>query len=197
MEREIERMAPRENVADLRVHETVKGRAADDHSSADAGADREIREVIDALGNTPPAFGECGGVDVGIETDGASVLPRKAPRNIGTLPSGLRSLADETMTRRAGIEFDRAETRDADGGKRTEGAPVTQEGVHARERRRRVGGGKALLSEDFAAIVADGAHELGAAGFDRTEKTTLRHDRSIAHSACAFRFERSGQAGRW
>jgi hypothetical protein len=46
---------------------------------------------------------------------------------------------------------------------------IAQEGMRRAERRGGIRGGKALLREDIAALIANGANEFGAAGFDGAE----------------------------
>src|SRR5882724_2587900 len=168
----VERMASRVDMTDLRMHEAVNRCAVHQHAAADSGADGEIHESFDVSRRTPSVFGQSSRIDVGIETDGAGEFARQGARNIGAGPSRLRSSADETVTGGGLIEFHGTERGDADRCERAERlSPLPQEGLRGRERRGRVSGGKAFLREDFAAVVADGANELGAAGFDTTKKT--------------------------
>jgi len=66
--------------------------------------------------------------------------------------------------------------------------PLSQEGLRDRERRGWISGGETLVRQDFAAVVADGHHELGASGFD-----TTKNARHTGHGSQAYRICTSEQ----
>jgi len=54
------------DVAHLRMQQAVHQPAVDHSSSADAGADGQVNECVEAAGRAPPMFSEGGSVDVGV-----------------------------------------------------------------------------------------------------------------------------------
>src|SRR5260370_8033226 len=96
------------------MHPTVNRTAIDQHAAADSRADGEIHEIVDVPRRPPAMLGQGRRVDVGIEADGAGEFPCQSARNIGTAPSGLRSLTDETVLGGGPVEFHGTERADAD-----------------------------------------------------------------------------------
>src|ERR1700722_16848002 len=166
-EARIEGMTPGVDMTDFRVHEAVNRCAVDEYAAADAGADGQVHEASHVPPGPPSMLGQGRRIDVGIEADWYAHCARQAARDVGAAPSLLRREPDESLARRILVELHRTEGGDAD---RREGAQrvalVAQEGMRHAERRRGISGGKALLRQNLAVLIANGADELGAAGFD-------------------------------
>ena len=169
-EARIEGMTPGVDMTDFRVHEAVNRCPVDEYAAADTRADGQVHEASHVPPRPPSMLGQGRRIDVGIEADGYAHGSRQAARDVGAAPSRLRREPDESVARRALVELDRTEGGDADRREDPQrAAMIAQEGLRRAERRGGIRGGKALLREDIAALVANGANELGAAGFDGAE----------------------------
>src|SRR5271170_1933641 len=94
VETHIQRMTPRQDVTDFRMHEAMERSTAHHHAAADSRADREVHQIADILRRAPALFRHCCRIHVGIETDGTGEFSRQYPHYIGVAPSGLRRAAD-------------------------------------------------------------------------------------------------------
>ena len=142
-----------------------------------SNAERTFADGVAALDKrdvprrSPAVLGQRRRIDVGIEADGAGKFPCESARDVGAAPPRLRRVGDEAVSSGGFAELDGPERTDPDRCKAADRPAPPQKGASGRQGRTRVGGGEALLRKDFAAFVAHGNDELGAAGFDCTENT--------------------------
>ncbi len=137
----IQRVTPRVDVADFRMHEAMQWSAAHHHPAADSRADRHVYQIVDIACRTPTLFRQRRGVHVGIESDRHGKFSRQHSHDIDIAPSGFWSTADKTVTRRCPVQNHGAKAADANGGERAAArAAAAQKVAHGRKRRGRVGG---------------------------------------------------------
>ena len=101
----VARLARHADVPELGVIHAEHRRAAHDGADADAGAHRDVGEVVEAHGRAPAPFGERRAVDVGVETHRHADAPAEPLRDIGVAPARLGGRGDESVggrVRRAG-----------------------------------------------------------------------------------------------
>ena len=94
-------LARHADVPELGVIHAEHRAAAHDGADADAGADRDVCEIVEAHGRAPAPFGERGAVDVGVEAHGHAEAPAEPLRDVGIAPAGLGGRGDEAVGRRA------------------------------------------------------------------------------------------------
>src|ERR1700722_1975277 len=199
---DVECVAARVNVADLRMHQAVQRRAIDEYAATDAGAHRQIDQVFCAASGAPAMLRQGGGVHVRVETHRAGELLRKRPDHIDVAPAGLGRFADEAVLWRALVQNDGTEAADANRAEGAEGTPLRIEEIaNRRQRRNGISRGDARLRADNAVFIPDGAHKFCTAGFYGTEQSRFAcHIGSIAylrwlycplHIDCESRHERS------
>jgi hypothetical protein len=111
-------------------------------------------------------FGECGGVHVGIETDGDAETPVNRPDKIEIAPLAFGRGSDEPVVCRGRVELNRTERRDADRLRRLARAEKRAgllDGLF------RPAGLKAPFGDDLAPGVSKRTDELGPACFDSSQ----------------------------
>src|SRR5689334_5597493 len=84
------------DVPELGVVHAEDRSAAHDAADTDPGADRDIREILEALGRTPAAFGQCRAIHVGVDADRNAELPTEPRRDVGVAPVELAGRRDVT-----------------------------------------------------------------------------------------------------
>ncbi len=154
------------DVAHFGMGESVEELTVHHGSAADAGADGEVQEGIDAARSSPDVFAESGCVDVGIEEDALDAGGfAEELDDWDALPGELGSGGDG-----AAAEVDGAEAADAEG--------VDFEALQERnglgEGFVRSGGGE-FFADEFVRAGTDAADEFGTAGFDA---------RQFSHGIC-------------
>src|SRR5689334_16777778 len=91
------------NVPKLTMGKAARRLSVDDQAHADPRADGHVSEIVEAFSRAPPHLGECGAIDVGVETRrnfGRSLQPA---RNIHIGPAGLRRGRRATVARRSRV----------------------------------------------------------------------------------------------
>ena len=158
-------------VTDLRVQQSVQQLAVNEHATADAGADGDVNERIDALSRAPEILAEHGGIHIRVKSDRDVVAGLQHVHDIDILPAGLGRCGDVAVGFAVRIHIHRAKGADANGLEGTmlrfrDGKPATDLG----ERFVRRGGGDARDVSQIIRPSADGADEFRSAGLDGSDQ---------------------------
>jgi hypothetical protein len=152
------------------MHQAVYWFACGDRTPADAGAHRQINEILDVLCRSPAVFRKRRGIDVRVEPDGARKRSDQRSGDVGSGPAWFGRLQYGTVLARIAAQFDRAEGTQPDRGQWADlDALPAQARDQMGNRRCRIGGRKSFLDENLAVLIADRTNELRTAGFDRAE----------------------------
>ena len=163
-------LAHHANVSELGVVHAEHRPAAHDGAHADAGAHRDIGEVVEAPGGAPAPFGERRAVHVGVETHGPPKRRAEPLRDIGVAPAGLGRRRNETVSGRARAQIDRTERGDAQRARRAVlRAPAIEHRFDLAQRFLALAGRQAFDRAHVIGSGAENAHALGAAQFDAGE----------------------------
>ena len=141
--------------------EPVDELSARDHSAADAGADRDVDERVEASGRAEAVLAERRRVHVRVERHRDAEARPEWLRDVGVRPSGLGRCRDP-----ARFQVDRAEATDPE---RLDRAFMLEERRSAVERFRRRRGWDRLRRAQGVRARADGELALRPAGFDASD----------------------------
>ena len=179
----VRRVTPWPDVTDLRMQQAMHGRAAGDDATADAGAHGDVDQVLDVARGAPAVFGQCGGTDVGVETDGAVECSSQGAGDIGIAPARFRRARDVPIERVRRVEVHGPEGCHAERRRYAMASESRAEELAGGvQRGGRVAGRQPGLFEQHATGVADGTHELRAAGFKGAVDGLLCLSHGVQHS---------------
>ena len=153
-------------MADLAMADAARGFAVNDQADADAGADRDIGEVVQALRAAPAHLRQRGAVDIRVEPDRSIDGGGDRPDDIGVAPAGLVGSEDMPVAGIGAIKADRPERRDPDRSEAMRRIPVAQRRQDRRERLGRQRGRNGSLIDDLAGTVRQRTDAFGAAELD-------------------------------
>ena len=146
-----------EQVAQFRVQAAMKRAPSLEDAAADTSADREVDEAVGTTSVPPSIFSECGGIDVGLDTD-RTREPAGQPGHDGrAAPArlGRRANAAEVLGQR--VEGYGPEAAHPERRKRSGLPPAVQSREQALECRVGIGGGNPQLIDNLAIMPEHGS----------------------------------------
>lgn len=165
----VTRVAGDKDVPGLGVHHAVDELTAREDAGAHAGTDRQVHHVGEALRAAKGDLAQAGDVDVGVVAAGIIELVLDGAQQVKVAPCGLGRLQDLAVLRGGGVDRGGAKGADAQRVDALVGKPCV-DGLDGLLR----GRGRDLLAlQDRTVCIARGAHHLGAAGLERSDKLLL------------------------
>ena len=176
-------------VTHLGMQQAMQGTAVDDGPPADAGADGEVNQRINALSGTPEGLAEGSRIHIGVKAHRHAKPGGQGTGDIGLLPAGLGGGSDITIARAGRVQLQGAEGADADGLERSVFPGGLSEPLqHCIHGLPGCGGGDADRGAQVIGSGAEGEVELGAAGFNGGNEGKGRsHEGMVVVSFGGFR----------
>src|SRR6478609_1536832 len=139
--------------------------STDQRAATDAGADRDVDRSVEISCGAPTRFTEHGSIDVRIESDGHAESACEWTYDVRMAPAGFGRGRDVTIVARVTTQLERAKAAHAE---RVDLGLRFEERQALLERFARARGRNAPLCAEIVRAGPHCAHELGAAGFDRS-----------------------------
>ena len=148
-------------VTGFRVAPTAKRPPPDHGADADAGSHRHVGEGVQPACGAPAAFGERGGIHVGVEAR-RHPEPPQGTKQRHVVPAGLRRTDHSPKAGRIRPKIERPETCQPECGETVPALPARQHLVDLRQRLLRCPGGDTLFLADVGRPTREQADAFGA-----------------------------------